>query len=157
MPVVDFAARLDWKVTLVDHRPAYAVASHFPAAERVILARPDALPAALDLSRFAAAVVMSHHLPSDLAYLRALAATGIAYVGLLGPAARREKLLSDLGTAAHALRGRLRAPVGLPLGGRSPESIALAIVAELHAHLHRPAATVDAAAATPAVAVSRAG
>ena len=161
VPVVDFAARLDWKVTLVDHRPAYAVASHFPAAERVLLARPDALPAALDLSGFAAAVVMSHHLPSDLAYLRALAATGIAYVGLLGPAARREKLLSDLGTAAHALRGRLRAPVGLPLGGRSPESIALAIVAELHAHLHRPA-TVDAAAATPAaatpaVAVSRAG
>ena len=156
VPVVDFAARLDWKVTLVDHRPAYAVASHFPAAERVLLARPDALPAALDLSGFAAAVVMTHHLPSDLAYLRALAATGIAYVGLLGPAARREKLLSDLGTAAHALRGRLRAPVGLPLGGRSPESIALAIVAELHAHLHRPA-TVDAAAATPAVAVSRAG
>src|SRR5205807_389662 len=115
VPVVDFAARLDWKVTLVDHRPAYAVASHFPAAERVLLARPDALPAALDLSGFAAAVVMSHHLPSDLAYLRALAATGIAYVGLLGPAARREKLLSDLGTAAHALRGRLRAPVGLPL------------------------------------------
>src|SRR5947207_1720424 len=70
---------------------------------------------------------------------------------------RRGKLLSGLGTAGHALRGRLRAPVGLPLGGRSPESIALAIVAELHAHLHRPAATVDAAAATPAVAVSRAG
>src|SRR5439155_20451618 len=108
--------RLDWKVTLVDHRPAYALASHFPAAERVILARPDALPAALDLSGFAAAVVMSHHLPSDLAYLRALAATGIAYVGLIGPAARLEKMMSDFWTDAHAQRGRLSEPIVLPLG-----------------------------------------
>jgi xanthine dehydrogenase accessory factor len=136
-PLVDFAARLDWKVTLVDHRPAYAVAAHFPSAEHVIQARPEALREALDLTRFSAAVVMSHHLPSDLAYLHSLAETSIPYVGLLGPAVRREKLLSDLGAAAHRLRPRLHAPVGLPLGGRTPESIALAIVAELHAFLHR--------------------
>ncbi len=156
-PVVDFAARLEWKVTVVDHRPAYAEAAHFPAAERVVLARPDTLAGALDLTGFSAAVVMSHHLPSDLAYLRALAATAIPYVGLLGPAVRREKLLSDLGPAAHALRGRLRAPVGLPLGGRSPDSIALAIVAELHAFIHRGAvATADAAPAAPGPAIARA-
>jgi len=136
-PLVDFAARLHWKVTLVDHRPAYAVAAHFPSAEQVILARPDALREALDVARFSAAVVMSHHLPSDLGYLRSLAETSIAYVGLLGPAVRREKLLSDLGAAAQRLRPRLHAPVGLPLGGRTPESIALAIVAELHAFVHR--------------------
>jgi xanthine dehydrogenase accessory factor len=138
-PLVDFAARLNWKVTLVDHRPAYAVAAHFPSAERVILARPDALSQALDLAHFSAAVVMSHHLPSDLAYLRALAESTIPYVGLLGPAVRREKLLAELGSGAHSLRTRLHAPVGLPLGGRTPESIALAIVAELHAFVHRPA------------------
>lgn len=147
VPLVDFAARLNWKVTLVDHRPAYAVAAHFPSAERVILARPDALPQALDLAQFSAAVVMSHHLPSDLAYLRALAETAIPYVGLLGPAVRREKLLSDLGAGANGLRTRLHAPVGLPLGGRTPESIALAIVAELHAFVHRPATPASAAAA----------
>jgi xanthine/CO dehydrogenase XdhC/CoxF family maturation factor len=141
-PLVDFAARLDWKITLVDHRPAYAVAAHFPSAEHVIQARPDALREALDLARFCAAVVMSHHLPSDLAYLRSLAETSIPYVGLLGPAVRREKLLSELGAAAHRLRPRLHAPVGLALGGRTPESIALAIVAELHAFVHR-AATHD--------------
>jgi xanthine/CO dehydrogenase XdhC/CoxF family maturation factor len=138
-PVVDFAARLNWKVTLVDHRPAYADASHFPAAEQVVQASPDEIP--LDLSRFSAAVVMSHHLPSDLQYLRTLAATSIAYIGLLGPAVRRERLLSDLGEDAHKIRGRLHAPVGLALGGRSPESIALAIVAEIHAFVHNaPAA-----------------
>ena len=78
---------------------------------------------------------MSHHLESDLHYLRALAGSSIPYVGLLGPAARREKLMSDLGADAAALRPRLRAPVGLDIGGRTPESIALAIIGEVHAVL----------------------
>jgi len=136
LPVVDLAVRLGWKVTLVDHRAAYAVPAHFPGAERVLLARPETLPSAVDLTRFVAAIVMSHHLPSDLAYLRALAAGTIPYVGLLGPAVRRERLLADLGADAGGLERRLHAPVGLPLGGRSPESIALAIIAQLHAFVH---------------------
>jgi len=135
-PVVDFAARLNWKVTLFDHRPAYADASHFPLAERVLQAQPDELLSVVDATQFSAAVVMSHHLPSDLKYLRALAATTIPYVGLLGPAARRERLLADLEADAGKLRSRLHAPVGLPIGGRSPESIALSIVAEIHAFVH---------------------
>jgi xanthine/CO dehydrogenase XdhC/CoxF family maturation factor len=137
LPVVDLAARLNWKVTLVDHRAAYAVAAHFPRAEQVILARPEELSAVLALDRFAAAVVMSHHLPSDLAYLRAVAASGIPYVGLLGPAVRRERLLTDLDADAGRLRGRLHAPVGLALGGRAPESIALGIVAQIHAFVFK--------------------
>ena len=135
-PVVDFAARLNWKVTLVDHRPAYADASHFPLAERVLQAPPDELLSVVDATQFSAAVVMSHHLPSDLKYLQALAATTIPYVGLLGPAARRERLLADLEADAGKIRSRLHAPVGLPIGGRSPESIALSIVAEIHAFVH---------------------
>ena len=135
-PVVDFAARLNWKVTLYDHRPAYADASHFPLAERVLQAQPDELLSVVDATLFSAAVVMSHHLPSDLKYLRALAATTIPYVGLLGPTARRERLLADLEADAGKLRSRLHAPVGLPIGGRSPESIALSIVAEIHAFVH---------------------
>ncbi|MEP7246180.1 MAG: XdhC family protein, partial [Gammaproteobacteria bacterium] len=136
LPVVDLSSRMGWKVTLIDHRPSYAQPGHFPDAERVVLARPEEIASAVDLSAFTAAVVMSHHLASDLAYLRALAATTVPYVGLLGPAIRREKLLSDLGDAAIQLRPRLRAPVGLALGGRTPESIALAIVAEIHAFVH---------------------
>jgi xanthine dehydrogenase accessory factor len=135
-PIVEFATRVNWKVTLVDHRPAYADPTHFPLAERVVLARPEELATVVELKHFAAAVVMSHHLPSDLSYLRSLALAPIPYVGLLGPAPRRAKLLSDLGDSAQQLRARLHGPVGLALGGRGPESIALAIVAEIHAFLH---------------------
>ncbi len=137
LPIVDLAARLGWKVTVYDHRPSYARREHFPAAARVVLARPEELVRTLDLDSFDAAVVMSHHLPSDLEYLRALATVHIGYLGLLGPPHRRDKLLEDLGGDVEALRRRLRAPVGLNLGGRSPESIALSIVAEIHAHLYR--------------------
>lgn len=135
-PVVDFAARLNWKVTLADHRPAYADAAHFPSAERVVHAQPAELLSAVDAAHYTAAVVMSHHLPSDLKYLRALSATNIPYIGLLGPPARRERLLADLESDADRIRKRLHAPVGLAIGGRSPESIALAIVAEIHAFVH---------------------
>ena len=141
LPVVDFATRLYWRVTLADHRPAYAVPSNFPLAERVVLVRPQEMAEALDLASFAAAVVMSHHLPSDLEYLRALSASALGYLGLLGPPARREKLLAELGPAAQRLRPRLRAPVGLDLGGRMPESIALEIIAEIHAFIHGKAAS----------------
>jgi xanthine dehydrogenase accessory factor len=136
VPVVDLAVRLGWKMSLADHRAAYAVPAHFPSAERVVLVRPETLPGQLELTDYAGAVVMSHHLPSDLAYLRTLAESPIPYIGLLGPAVRRERLLEGLGPLRAALAGRLHAPVGLPLGGRTPESIALAIVAELHAFVH---------------------
>jgi xanthine/CO dehydrogenase XdhC/CoxF family maturation factor len=149
-PVVDLAARLGWKVTLADHRPAYAVAAHFPGAERVLLAPAGELHALLDPQRYCAAVVMSHHLPSDLAWLRALARSAIGYVGLLGPATRRQRLLAELGADRQRLEPRLHAPVGLPLGGRSPEAIALAIVAEVHAFLYQ----ADAAAVLSSVSVS---
>jgi xanthine/CO dehydrogenase XdhC/CoxF family maturation factor len=135
-PIVELAARMNWKVTVVDHRPAYADPTHFPLAERVVLMRPEELGSAVELETFSAAVVMSHHLPSDLIYLQGLADSTLPYVGLLGPAPRREKLLNDLGARAQQLRRRLHAPVGLALGGRSPESIALAIVAEIHAFVH---------------------
>jgi len=132
-PLVDIAARMAWRITVYDHRPAYAQASRFPAAEAILLGRPETLAQTVDLNRYDAAVVMSHHLPSDLGYLRSLSTASIPYVGLLGPARRRQKLLADLGDDAPALNGRLRSPIGLNIGGRSPESIALSIVAEIHA------------------------
>jgi xanthine dehydrogenase accessory factor len=135
-PVVEFAARLGWLVTVYDHRSAYAKAARFPQATRVILGRPEALGETIDVEAYDAAVVMSHHLLSDLAYLRALSGSRIPYLGQLGPASRRDKLLADLGADAAGLNGRLHAPIGLNIGGRAPESVALSIVAEIHAQLH---------------------
>lgn len=135
-PVATLAAFLGWDVVVVDHRASYLDAAKFPPRTRLVECRAAQFAQDHGLADVAAAVVMSHHLESDLHYLRALAHSAVPYVGLLGPAARREKLLGDLGADAPLLRPRLRAPVGLDIGGRSPESIALSIIGEVHAALH---------------------
>lgn len=135
-PLVGFAAQLGWRVSLYDHRPALADASRFPGADCVMLGRPEALQASVFLNSYDAVVVMSHHLESDAAYLRALASSTVRYVGLLGPAPRRERLRKNLDAEFAALGDRLHSPVGLALGGRASASVALAIVAEIHAWLH---------------------
>jgi xanthine/CO dehydrogenase XdhC/CoxF family maturation factor len=79
---------------------------------------------------------MSHHLPSDVAYLRELAEAGVPdYVGLLGPSARRRRIAEELGAASAKLQSRLRGPVGLDMGAVTPEGIALSIICEIHAWL----------------------
>jgi xanthine dehydrogenase accessory factor len=137
VPVVSASRALGWRVTVVDHRPAYGGDSRVAGAH-VVLGDADALLTVVDVRRCHAAVVMSHHLASDAAYLRELAAAGVpGYIGLLGPAVRRRRLMQELGGAADSLQGRLHSPVGLALGAVTPEAIALAIVSEIHAWLAR--------------------
>jgi xanthine/CO dehydrogenase XdhC/CoxF family maturation factor len=135
VPLAAFAVALGLAVTVADHRPALADAARFPHCDVVCVPAAE-LADAIRLASMDAAIVMSHHLPADQAYLRALAdCAQVGYVGLLGPAARRERLLAGLGAQAAALQPRLRAPVGLDIGARTPQAIALAAAAELHAWL----------------------
>jgi xanthine dehydrogenase accessory factor len=135
-PVAELASFLGWSLTVIDHRSHYAQPERFPHAELVLDGGPPALTQLLQAGssrseRFAAAIVMSHHFLSDRNYLAALASSDIPYVGLLGPAMRRERILSQLGAQAARLRTRLHSPVGLDLGADTPEAIALAIGAEI--------------------------
>ena len=134
-PVAAAALALGWRVTVVDHRPAYALAERFPgAAVRRVDAR--SLRSSVALAECHAVVVMSHHLPSDVAYLRELAEAGEPeYVGLLGPSARRRRIAEELGATSDKLHSRLRGPVGLEIGAVTPEGIALAIISQVHAWL----------------------
>lgn len=133
-PVVRFAQELGWRVTVQDHRPAYIESGDFSDAEMQCLPVND-IASALDLDRYSAAIVMSHHLASDRQYLSQLASSQVPYIGLLGPIDRRRRLVDDLGEAAANLEGRLHGPAGINIGGRGPASIALSIVAGMHRHL----------------------
>jgi xanthine dehydrogenase accessory factor len=144
-PVVNAALSLGWRVSVVDHRPAHAVAQRFPGAE-VRCADARDLRSTVSLEACHAAVVMSHHLPSDIAYLHELAEAGApGYVGLLGPAARRRRIAQELGATAEKLRARIHGPVGIDIGAVTPEGIALAIVTQIHAWLAGRDATHAAA------------
>ena len=136
-PLVRLAAALGWRVTVQDHRPLYLERGDFTAAERVLNEPPDRLGENVFDRVYQGVIVMSHHLATDRQYLRQLAGTDIPYVGLLGPPARRRRLLADLGADAERLDNRLHGPAGLDIGADGPASIALAILAEMHEHLKR--------------------
>jgi xanthine/CO dehydrogenase XdhC/CoxF family maturation factor len=134
-PLAQQAVALGFDVTICDHRPALADPARFPHC-RVRCQPADAFARVPEIASADAAIVMSHHLAADAFYLGTLAgAPQVGYVGLLGPAPRRDRLLAMLGPGAARLGGRLRAPIGLDIGARTPEAIALAAAAELHAWL----------------------
>ncbi|HTB81008.1 MAG TPA: XdhC/CoxI family protein [Opitutaceae bacterium] len=133
-PLVRLAKELGWHVTVTDPRPAFATIERFPEADAVIVASPDDLAAHVPLDHHTLAVVMTHHYRHDLPYVRTLLSQPLAYLGLLGPKKRAEKILADL-AVADTQRARLHAPVGLDLGGDTPETVALAILAEMQAVL----------------------
>ena len=82
---------------------------------------------------------MTHHYRHDRPILRHLLPLPLAYLGLLGPRVRAERILADIAGEGIAvtpdMRMRLRAPVGLDLGADSPEEVALSIAAEMMAVL----------------------
>jgi xanthine/CO dehydrogenase XdhC/CoxF family maturation factor len=149
VPVHEFAVRLGWRVSIYDHRPAFAQAAHFPGARAVICARAEKLCEHVDPAQFDAAIVMSHHLAADRAYLEALVAAAPRFIGLLGPAHRRARLLAEVGEAVHAVAGRIHGPVGLDIGATTPQGIALAIIAQVHAVLSGRSGGPFAPASTP--------
>ena len=134
-PVIRIAQELGWRCAICDHRPAYIESRSFPARTQVICCPVDDLYRQIDLDQFDTAIVMSHHLASDRAYLRQLATSGIGYVGLLGPVGRRNRLISELDEVADKLKDRLHGPAGIDLGGRGPGPIAISIIAEMQQYL----------------------
>lgn len=91
----------------------------------------------IDLVPYDAAVVMTHNFPRDVEILTRLLASRLAYIGLLGPRTRGDELLAEAGAVRDA---RIHSPVGLDLGGDTPEEIAMAIVAEIQSVLNRRSA-----------------
>jgi xanthine dehydrogenase accessory factor len=136
-PVARFASQLGWDVTVVDHRPLTdAHSARFPGAHVVECAEALQLADVVPLTTRSAAVVMSHNFPRDRDYVQALLTANVAYLGVLGPRARTERMLSELATGSAALPAigeRFFAPVGLDLGGEGPDAIALAIISQVSA------------------------
>ena len=138
-PVVRLAHEVGWHVTVVDSRAAYATAERFPEANAIVVAMSDELGGELKIDGKTFVVLMTHRFAEDENLLRKLLPRALAYLGVLGPRQRTDRLLAQLageGVAANpdTLR-KLCAPVGLDLGSTTPETIALSILAELQCRL----------------------
>ena len=127
-PLVALAATVGFRVSVADHRPAHLEPQRLPEAHQLLLLRPDAASAELGVDSDTYAVVKTHSLKHDTAWVKRLIETEVAYLGILGPRARTQKILAELGIAGDA---RVFGPVGLDLGADGPEQVALSVVAEL--------------------------
>ncbi|HSQ06018.1 MAG TPA: XdhC family protein [Burkholderiales bacterium] len=137
MPIVRLAKEIGWRVTVVDHRPAYATTARFPLADEVLLSTREGLPPQMSFDSDTLALIMTHNYLRDLNLLKILLPSPVCYIGLLGPQKRADELLAELKkqgieVTADAL-GRLYAPVGLDIGSEGPEGVALSIIAEMQA------------------------
>ncbi len=133
LPVARLAVEMGWRCTIVDHRPGFARTDRFPNSCEIRVLQPDELSKHIQLDHIDAAVLMTHHLGHDRSYLSQVVEATVSYIGLLGPRARRDRLLDEIGAKGVHVHG----PAGLDIGAEMPESIALAIIAEIHAFLNR--------------------
>jgi xanthine dehydrogenase accessory factor len=133
-PVTEFAAKNDFRVTVVGFRGAVDLAGKFPAADRVVTTSPPTIAEDLDLDGRTHAVVMTHNFVDDRLTVQSLLEADVPYIGLMGPRERFEEMLEAFEEAGDPLDGDLSTlytPVGLDLGGGSPFQIAHSIVAEV--------------------------
>jgi xanthine dehydrogenase accessory factor len=124
---------LGWRVHVAERRPRWR--GNAVPGDLLIDASPA--PSLARASHVDAALVMHHNFELDREALEALAASSVPFIGLLGPARWQEDLFKLLTPAQRAaLQPRLRSPIGIDLGGRGPETIALSIAAQLQAWRH---------------------
>lgn len=135
-PVARIAVMLGWRVTVVDHRAAYARENRFAGVERIVREQAEDFGARIEAD---AVILMSHNLEMDAAWLGHCGrASQLRYIGLLGPAQRREEVIALSHLNPDEIPVTLvHGPMGLEIGGDLPESIAVSVIAECHQVLAR--------------------
>jgi xanthine dehydrogenase accessory factor len=133
MPLTRFAKELGFRVVVVDPRAKFANRERFPEADEVWVEWPDEALAHLKIDAGTFIVLLTHDPKIDEPTLAAALKTGAAYIGAIGSRkthADRFERMARWGVTAEELR-TVYAPIGLDLGGRTPEETALSIIAEV--------------------------
>ncbi len=131
-PLVRMAAMAGYDAVIVDPRPAFASAARFPGVT-VLDDWPDEALAAQGLDARTAVVTLTHDPKLDDPAIRAALRSDCFYLGCLGSTRTHAKRVARLTEAgfSEADIGRIHAPVGLDLGGRSPAEIAISVMAQV--------------------------
>ncbi|MFE6822629.1 XdhC family protein [Streptomyces sp. NPDC057690] len=137
---IDFASALvrvgkflNYRVTVCDARPVFATEARFPEADEIVVEWPHRYLERTEVDARTVLCVLTHDAKFDVPLLRLALRLPVAYVGAMG--SRRTHLdrnarLREVGVTELEL-ARLRSPIGLDLGARTPEETALSIAAEI--------------------------
>ena len=132
------ARGLDFDVTIIDPRTAFATPERFPDV-RVLAEWPDAVLPEIGVDRYTAVVALTHDPKIDDPALKAALQSECFYIGALGSRKthdRRVQRLTGAGFTEVDLT-RIHAPIGLDIGAVSPAEIAVSILAEIIASLRK--------------------
>ncbi|MEU4273252.1 XdhC/CoxI family protein [Streptomyces sp. NPDC026092] len=140
---IDFASALvrvgkflGYHVTVCDARPVFATAARFPEADEIVVDWPHRYLESTEVDSRTVLCVLTHDAKFDVPLLEAALKLPVAYVGAMGSRRTHEdrnKRLREVGVTELEL-ARLRSPIGLDLGARTPEETALSIAAEIVAN-----------------------
>jgi xanthine dehydrogenase accessory factor len=137
---IDFAAAvarigkfLGYRVTVCDARPVFATTTRFPDADEVVTDWPHRYLSGVTTDERTVICVLTHDPKFDVPVLEVALRAPAAYIGAMGSRRTHEDRLDRLREAGMSEEelARLRSPVGLDLGARTPEETAVAIAAEL--------------------------
>ncbi|MGW0631433.1 XdhC family protein [Streptomyces sp. NPDC002758] len=137
---IDFASALvrvgkflGHHVTVCDARPVFATKARFPEADEIVVEWPHEYLARTDVDARTVLCVLTHDAKFDVPLLQLALRLPVAYVGAMGSRRThldRNERLREVGVTELEL-ARLRSPIGLDLGARTPEETALSIAAEI--------------------------
>jgi xanthine dehydrogenase accessory factor len=137
---IDFAAAvaragkfLGYQVTVCDARPIFATKARFPEADEVVVEWPHRYLARTAVDERTVICVLTHDPKFDVPVLEVALRTPAGYIGAMGSRRTHDDRLERLREAglAEAELARLRSPIGLDLGARTPEETAVSVAAEL--------------------------
>ena len=133
LPLAEFGAKCGFSVTVADDRPMFANRQRFPWADEVVCEGFDRVFEKLNINRSTFVVIVTRGHRHDLDCLRAVLPLETAYVGMIGSKRRVRAAFEQMreeGFPQEAI-DRVHAPIGLKIGAKTPEEIAVSILSEV--------------------------
>jgi xanthine dehydrogenase accessory factor len=134
----DFARRLGYRVVVVDARRALATRERFPDVDQLITAWPDDAYQQLRILPSTSIAILSHDPKFDEPAILGALKTPARYIGAVGSrktARERVERLREGGVSEEQI-ARIHGPIGLDIGGGTPEEMAISILAEMISVAH---------------------
>ncbi len=133
IPLSQYAKILGFRVTIVDGRGRFATRERFPEVDQIIIEWPDEAIPKLKIDNSTYVVVLTHDPKFDLPTLKALSGSQARYIGAMGSRETRRQHMEALRAEGvpDEFLNTVYGPIGLDLGARSPEEVALSIMAEI--------------------------
>jgi xanthine dehydrogenase accessory factor len=124
---------LGYRVTICDARARFATRERFPDVDEVVVQWPDEFLRGAPVDERTAICVLTHDHKFDVPLLKVALETPAGYIGAMGAKrtteSRNERLREEGVTDAQL--ARIHAPIGLRIGSRTPEEVAVAVAAEI--------------------------